>query len=112
MLYQESKGRAESSKATLDTLKASVCPMPHAQPDDLVNPLDALIQNDARKDALRRDPEYKAYIQSLLSAGYFRGELEGSQLWNTLEDKALEVYLQTRNEEYVRHIHGPAPDRL
>ena len=56
-------------------------------------------QIQARKDALQRDPEYAEYIRSIQAAGYFRGEIEGSQLWNELEIKALEVFLQSRREE-------------
>ena len=56
-------------------------------------------QIQARKDALRRDPEYAKYIKSIQGAGYFRGEIEGSQLWNELESEALEVFIQSRREE-------------
>lgn len=58
-------------------------------------------QIEARKDALRRNPEYKKYIQNLVSSGYFKGEIEGSQLWNSLEDKAAEVFVEARREECV-----------
>jgi len=58
----------------------------------------------ARKDALRRDAEYMGYIKGLQSAGYFQGEAEGSYLWNMLEDKAIQVYVQTRQEEWVMSI--------
>jgi hypothetical protein len=34
-----------------------------------------------------------------MSADYFRGEVEGSQLWNTLEDKAAATFLDTQREE-------------
>ncbi|TFY65920.1 hypothetical protein EVG20_g5167 [Dentipellis fragilis] len=78
MLYQESKGRTEGANATLDSIKSSA---------------------DARRDALRRDPEYVKYIQSLHSAGYFQGEIEGSQLWNELEAKAVNIFIQTRQED-------------
>jgi SGT1 protein len=53
----------------------------------------------ARKDAIQRDPEYAKYVKSIRAAGYFRGEIEGSQLWNELEIKALDVFLQSRREE-------------
>jgi hypothetical protein len=56
-------------------------------------------QIQARKDALRRDPEYAKYIKSIQGAGYFRGEIEGSQLWNELESEASEVFIQSRREE-------------
>ena len=56
-------------------------------------------QIQARKEALRHDQEYVKYIESIHRAGYFRGEIEGSQLWNELEDRALETFLQSRREE-------------
>lgn len=56
-------------------------------------------QIQARKEALRRDQEYVKYIECIQRAGYFRGEIEGSQLWNELEGKALETFLQSRREE-------------
>lgn len=48
---------------------------------------------------MQRDPEYAKYVKSIQAAGYFRGEIEGSQLWNELQTKALEVFLQSRREE-------------
>lgn len=56
-------------------------------------------QSDARKEALRRNPEYPKYIQNLVSAGYFRGELRGSQRWNQLEDKAAATFVDVRKAE-------------
>ena len=56
-------------------------------------------QIQARKEALQRDQEYVKYIESIQGAGYFRGEIEGSQLWNELESKALETFLLSRQEE-------------
>ena len=58
----------------------------------------------ARKDALRRDAEYTGYIKGLQSAGYFQEEAEDSYLWNVLEDKAIQVYVQTRQEEWVASV--------
>ena len=59
------------------------------------------MQTEAKKDALHRNPEYKKYIENLVSAGYFKGEIEGSQLWNSLENKAVEAFIEARREEYV-----------
>jgi hypothetical protein len=56
-------------------------------------------QIQARKEALQRDQEYVKYIESIQGAGYFRGEIEGSQLWNELESRALETFLSSRREE-------------
>jgi hypothetical protein len=62
----------------------------------------SLRQSSAKKDALRRDPNYAKYIHHLVSAGYFKGELEGSQLWNALEDKAVTAFIDAHREEYAR----------
>ncbi|KAF7978922.1 hypothetical protein HWV62_44458 [Athelia sp. TMB] len=50
----------------------------------------------ALKEALRRNPEYIKYIQNLVSARYFGSELEGSQQWNILEDKAASTFIEVR----------------
>lgn len=53
----------------------------------------------AQKDALQRDPEFVKYVNSIQTAGYFRGEIEGSKLWDALESKALAVFVQSRRED-------------
>ncbi|KAK0198551.1 SGT1 protein-domain-containing protein [Armillaria mellea] len=78
ILYQESKGRVTTTDGTAEGLSASIA---------------------AKKDALRRDPEYVKYIQNLVSAGYFRSELDGSKLWNSLEDKAAEIFVDVRKPD-------------
>ncbi|TRM60141.1 SGT1 protein-domain-containing protein [Schizophyllum amplum] len=78
ILFQESKARLNSSK----------------QKDN-----DGSSSMDARKDALRRTPDYIKYIQNLTSVGYFKGELEGSQLWKELETKAATVYMDARRDD-------------
>ncbi|KAJ7693701.1 SGT1 protein-domain-containing protein [Mycena rosella] len=78
MLFQESKGRIDPSSSSSDALQSSV---------------------QAKKDALRRNPQYIKYIQNLISVDYFRGEAEGSQLWNKLEDKAATTFLDTLRED-------------
>ena len=50
---------------------------------------------------MRRNPEYTQYIQRLVSIGYFKGELEGSQLWTTLENQAASAFVAARRDEYV-----------
>ena len=55
----------------------------------------------AKREALGRDAGYIAYIQKLRSIGYFRNETEGSKLWNELEEKAANVYISTKQNEYV-----------
>ena len=59
------------------------------------------LQTATRREALRRIPDYVKYIQNLVSTGYFRGEIEGSHLWNELEYKAVDAFIEARREEYV-----------
>jgi hypothetical protein len=59
------------------------------------------IQAEAKKDALRRNPEYIKYIQNLVAADYFKGEKEGSALWKAYESKAADIFVETHREEYV-----------
>ncbi|KAH9007998.1 SGT1-domain-containing protein [Lactarius pseudohatsudake] len=74
MLYQEGRARAEIFDSSSTVVQA-------------------------QKDALQRDPEFIKYINGIKAAGYFRGEIEGSQLWDALESKALAVFLQSRQED-------------
>jgi hypothetical protein len=60
-----------------------------------------VLQDEARKDALRRDPEYVSYVERLRSGGYFGSEVPESNLWKTLENKAAAAYVDSRKEEYV-----------
>ncbi|KAJ7456639.1 SGT1 protein-domain-containing protein [Mycena latifolia] len=78
MLFQESKGRIDPSSNSSDALQSSI---------------------QAKKDGLRRNPQYIKYIQNLISVDYFRGEVEGSQLWSKLEDKAAITFLDTLRED-------------
>ncbi|KAJ3513549.1 hypothetical protein NLJ89_g2881 [Agrocybe chaxingu] len=75
MLYQESKGRQGSQNLSEDGIRSTAA---------------------ARKDALQRDPEYQKYIQNLTNAGYFKGELQGSQLWGSLEHQAAATFVEVR----------------
>ncbi|KAF5384722.1 hypothetical protein D9757_006218 [Collybiopsis confluens] len=77
ILYQENKGRGEM-ETSADGIRSTA---------------------EAKKDALRRNPDYTAYIQNLSNTGYFKGEIQGSQLWNRLEDKAVDIFVNTRKEE-------------
>ncbi|OJA18839.1 hypothetical protein AZE42_00817 [Rhizopogon vesiculosus] len=78
MIYQESKSRTDIASKTPDTIKSSA---------------------EARKEALRLSSDYKTYITNLVSIGYFRGEVEGSQLWNELENKAADAFIKVRQED-------------
>ncbi|KAF9452554.1 SGT1-domain-containing protein [Macrolepiota fuliginosa MF-IS2] len=74
MLYQETRGRSAANELAVEKSKA-----------------------EANKDALRRNIEYSQYIQNLVSAGYFKGEKEESQLWNELETKAANTFVEIRS---------------
>ncbi|KAG5654046.1 hypothetical protein H0H81_008062 [Sphagnurus paluster] len=78
MLYHESKSRSEFSSTTGGAMKSS---------------------SQAKRDALRRNPDYPKYIQNLVSADYFRGEIEGSERWNFLESKAADIFVEVRQED-------------
>lgn len=78
MIYQESKSRTNIASKTSGVLESST---------------------EARKEALRRSSDYKAYITNLVSTGYFRGEVEDSQLWNELENKAADAFIRVRQED-------------
>ncbi|KAG8900124.1 hypothetical protein FRB99_006220 [Tulasnella sp. 403] len=55
---------------------------------------------EALKDALRRDPAYKSYLDSLKRAEYFPStEVEGSAKWNDLESKAAKKWVEVRKKE-------------
>lgn len=60
-----------------------------------------VVKAEANKDALRRNSEYNQYIQNLTSMGYFKGEKEGSQLWNDLETKATNTFIELRSPKFV-----------
>lgn len=97
MLYQESKGKAAGADITNDSVKSAVSQHVHSLPHIIKYPMQA----EARKDALRRNSDYPKYIQNLVSSGYFKGEIEGSALWVTLEDKAAAAFVETRRNECV-----------
>ncbi|KAG2350677.1 SGT1-domain-containing protein [Suillus weaverae] len=78
MIYQESKSRTDIASKTSEVIESSA---------------------EARKEALRRSSDYKAYITNLVSTGYFRGEVEDSQLWKELENKAADAFIQVRQED-------------
>ncbi|KAJ3849925.1 SGT1 protein-domain-containing protein [Lentinula lateritia] len=77
ILYQESKGRSEINTSA-EGLRAA---------------------DEARKDALHQNPDYNNYIENLSTAGYFKGEMQGSQVWTQLETKAAQIFVNTRKED-------------
>ncbi|EDR15436.1 uncharacterized protein LACBIDRAFT_301759 [Laccaria bicolor S238N-H82] len=78
ILYQESKGKLSTSNITIEGTKSSA---------------------EAAKDALRRTPEYQKFLQNLVSANYFKGEVEGSELWRELENKAAITFVEVRQTD-------------
>lgn len=58
-------------------------------------------KNVARRDTLRKNTDYVAYIQRLKANGYFKNEVEGSSTWNDLENRAANVYVNTTRDEYL-----------
>lgn len=58
-----------------------------------------MCQAEATKDALRRTPEYHKFLQNLIAADYFKGEMEGSGLWKKLENKAALTFVDVRQTE-------------
>ncbi|KAF7784710.1 transcriptional regulator family: SGT1 [Agaricus bisporus var. burnettii] len=77
MLYQESKGRSAVGESATEESKTK-----------------------ANIDALRRNQDYIQYIQNLVTAGYFKGEQEGSQLWSSLEAKAANAFIESRSSSH------------
>ncbi|TFK41316.1 SGT1 protein-domain-containing protein [Crucibulum laeve] len=78
MLYQESKGRPSTSNPTAEGIRSSAI---------------------ASKEALRRNPEYQKYLENLASTNYFKGEIQGSELWNSLENKAAAAFVEVRRHD-------------
>ncbi|QRV86178.1 SGT1-ecdysoneless-like protein [Ceratobasidium sp. AG-Ba] len=54
---------------------------------------------EARMDALCRDSGYIAYIQGLEKAGYFQGEISGSQKYKEREQTAADMYVQLQSKD-------------
>ena len=40
-------------------------------------------------------------MKMLISANYFKGELQGSELWNVLKDRATSAFVESRRIEYI-----------
>jgi len=105
MLFQESKNRATIALNQTSSSVSSLHQYP--QPSD-EGYSDYLFKSAARKDAFRLTPGYKSYISNLVSTGYFRNEIEGSKLWNDLEVKASEVYVEAVRERYAVFVSTPS----
>ena len=56
---------------------------------------------DGRR-SLENDSKWSQYVSSLKDKGYFEGELEGSQRYQTLLKTAEEYYINTRDEKVSR----------
>ncbi|KAF8489579.1 SGT1 protein-domain-containing protein [Gautieria morchelliformis] len=78
MIYQETGSRHENTADRLDITEVSV---------------------EARREALRRDPEYVRYIKNLQQAGFFKNEIEGSSLWKDQENQAATQFIHSRQTD-------------
>jgi hypothetical protein len=57
------------------------------------------MQSSARLSALRQDPEFVRYLNTLARAGWFgEGELEGSAKWKEREAQAAKGWLDVRKD--------------
>ncbi|TFK76805.1 hypothetical protein BDN72DRAFT_754724 [Pluteus cervinus] len=54
---------------------------------------------ETAKASLRNSPEYLRYVDTLKQAGYFKGEVEGSEKWYELESKAVVSFLDIRRDD-------------
>ena len=57
------------------------------------------MQIEARKEALQQNSDYRQFVDNLKSVGFFRDNVEGSQQWKELENKAVDAFLEARREE-------------
>lgn len=92
ILYQESKNRSDASNISSITAVSSSVTC-------ILIVIDSNYQDEARKEALGRDPEYIQYIENLRSSGYFKAESQGSEVWKLLENKAVSAFVDSRREE-------------
>ncbi|KAJ3531640.1 hypothetical protein NM688_g7544 [Phlebia brevispora] len=76
MLYQETKGRRGPSESS-----------------------DSQLSVESRYEALQRNPDFRKFIDNLSASGFFRSELEGSQLWKSLYEKAVAAFIEARHDD-------------
>lgn len=48
------------------------------------------------------EPAFAEYLQGLTKAGFFEGEVEGSEKWTERKAVALEGWRKTQPQRYVR----------
>ncbi|KAG9094035.1 hypothetical protein FS749_013255 [Ceratobasidium sp. UAMH 11750] len=100
-MWQESEGTPERRWRDVGMKIACGFEMMYAERKAGIRSLagDTSESRQARMDALRRDPDYAAYIQSLVKAGYFGEELPGSQKYKDREQAAADKYIQLRTND-------------
>ncbi|CAE6459920.1 unnamed protein product [Rhizoctonia solani] len=98
--WQELQGSAESRWRDIGMKIACGFEMMYAESKSQTKALtgNSTESREARIDALRRDEGYNTYIQSLTKAGYFAGELAGSQLYKDREQIAADKYVELRTK--------------
>ena len=94
MAYQDSKGALSLRAAT-----SSVSPLDddYLSNNAFIYSL-SIYQSEDYLSVVRTSPDYAKYTQSLRSAGYFRDEIEGSQKYKELEERAAN-YLVTSTRQ-------------
>ncbi|KAH7340297.1 SGT1 protein-domain-containing protein [Rhizoctonia solani] len=104
-VWQEPQGSLESRWRDIGMKIACGFEMMYAESKSQTKALsgNSTESREARIDALRRDEGYDAYIQSLVKAGYFAGELAGSRLYKDREQAAADKYVEFRtNRDTLR----------
>ncbi|KAG8747982.1 hypothetical protein FRC10_009734 [Ceratobasidium sp. 414] len=100
-MWQESEGTPERRWRDVGMKIACGFEMMYAESKAGIRSLtgDTNESRQARMDALHRDSDYTAYIQSLVKAGYFGEELPGSQKYKGREQAAADKYIQLRTND-------------
>lgn len=96
MLYAESKTRGLTQDAAWSGQNVSSFSV-HGSPCET----NSFEQIAATKGALKRDKEYRQYLESLQKVSYFGDEIEGSSRWDTMETRAAMMWLDMHQKEYA-----------
>ncbi|KAG0176620.1 hypothetical protein DFQ29_005886 [Apophysomyces sp. BC1021] len=79
------------------------CGMEMLYADDRLQQPEEEAAEDVRTYRFTQDPKWREFSNNVTRLGYFRGEKEGSRLYNELELKAKEQYLLQRRERLYVH---------
>lgn len=97
MLYQEARTRKEGLRVNASEEMVSISYTSSRSPKRVPNL--SGVQNEARLDALRRDPNFIQYIAKLEHTTYFEGELKDSEEWKKREHQAAQTWITMRQAE-------------